>query len=82
MNKKPHPGILQYWQALFGIASFLVAGGVFYNKVQTQQQKQAEIEARQDRQFQLIQSQDKRLSELEKQAEYQRGLRDGLNQKK
>lgn len=72
--------IWNYWQPLVGVATFLVAGGIFYNKVVTMQQKQTEIEARQDRQFQLIQSMEKRISEIEKKEAYEDGLRDGKKQ--
>lgn len=65
--------ILNYWQPLVGIGTFLVAGGIFYNRMDTTGKKQTELEARQDRQFQLIQSMEKRINESEKWIEYQRG---------
>lgn len=70
-------GIWQYWQPLVGMATFLIAGGVFYNKVESAFQKLAEVEKRQDRQLELYQSLEKRMNEQEKSREYYKGVRDG-----
>lgn len=70
-------GIWQYWQPLVGMATFLIAGGIFYNKVESAFQKLDEIEKRQDRQLELYQSLDKRVNDQEKSREYYRGVRDG-----
>lgn len=59
------------------MATFLIAGGIFYNKVETAFQKLSEIEKRQDRQFDLYQALEKRMNEQEKSREYYRGVRDG-----
>lgn len=77
MSTAKAPGILQYWQPLVGIATFLVAGGIFYGKISYMQQKLTEIESRQDRQFQLYQTVEKRVSDLEKQAAYEAGYHKG-----
>jgi hypothetical protein len=70
-------GILQYWQPFIGIIAFVGGAGMFYSKVQLMEKKLAEIENRQDRQFQLIQSGDKRVNDLEKESAYQKGVHEG-----
>lgn len=82
MSTEKTGGILQYWQPLVGIATFLVAGGIFYGKVVSMQQQLGEIEDRQDRQFQLIQALEKRNEELEKKAAYAEGYHDGASSDK
>lgn len=74
---QPSKGIWQYWQPLIGMATFLIAGGIFYNKVESAFQKLSEIEKRQDRQLELYQSLEKRMIDQEKSREYTRGVRDG-----
>lgn len=73
-------GIWQYWQPLVGMATFLIAGGIFYNKVESAFQKLSELEKRQDRQLELYQSLENRIIDLEKRTEYYKGLRDGRNE--
>lgn len=72
-------GILAHWQPMIGMASILIGVGIFYAKSEAQSEKIKNSELRQDRQFELIQSQEKRIIELEKRSEYYRGLRDGRN---
>lgn len=85
-------GIWQYWQPLVGMASFLIGVGIFYAKSEAQGEKMRNIEqtieenkndaeGRFNRQLEIIQSQDKRIIELEKRTEYYKGLRDGRNEK-
>lgn len=70
-------GIWQYWQALVGMGSILIGVGVFYAKTEAQGERIKNAEARADRQFELIQTMEKRIIELEKRTEYYKGLRDG-----
>jgi hypothetical protein len=81
MSKPENKGIWQYWQALAGMASFLIGVGIFYAKTEAQSERIKNAELRQDRQFELIQTQEKRIIELEKRTEYYKGLRDGRNEK-
>jgi len=74
-------GILQYWPQIFGIASMVFTAGVVYGKFGQMDEKVRNTELRQDRQFELIQAQEKRIIELEKRTEYYKGLRDGRNEK-
>ncbi len=85
-------GIMQYWAQILGIASFVFTAGVVYGKFGQMDEKQKNLdiiievtkkssEARADRQLEIIQSQDKRIIELEKRTEYYKGLRDGRNEK-
>ena len=74
-------GIWAYWQPLVGMASFLIGVGIFYAKSEAMAEKQKNAELRQDRQFELIQSMEKRIIDLEKRTEYYRGLREGRNEK-
>lgn len=85
-------GIWAYWQPLVGMASFLIGVGIFYAKSEAQSEKIRNLEvtvennkkmfeARQDRQLEIIQSQDRRIIELEKRTEYYKGLRDGRTEK-
>lgn len=74
-------GIWQYWQPLVGMATFLIAGGIFYNKVESAFQKLDEFEKRQDRQFELYKELEKRIIDVEKRSEYYRGLREGRTEK-
>ena len=85
-------GIWQYWQPLVGMASFLIGVGIFYAKSEGQSEKirnmeatleanRKTAEARADRQLEIIQSQDRRIIELEKRTEYYKGLRDGRTEK-
>lgn len=91
MAAAPNRGIWQYWQPLVGMASFLIGVGIFYAKSEAQGEKMRNLEAlldankkqaeaRADRQLEIIQSQDKRIIELEKRTEYYKGLRDGRNE--
>ncbi len=73
-------GIWQYWQPLVGMASFLIGVGIFYAKSEAQAERLKNLELRQDRQLEIIQSQDRRIIELEKRTEYYKGLRDGRNE--
>lgn len=75
-------GIWQYWQPLVGMASFLIGVGIFYAKSESQGEKIKNLELRQDRQLEIIQSQDRRIIELEKRTEYYKGLRDGRAEQK
>lgn len=90
MTQQANKGIWQYWQPLVGMASFLIGVGIFYAKSEAQSEKIRNLEitvesnkkaadARSDRQLEIIQSQDRRIIELEKRSEYYRGLRDGKN---
>ncbi len=74
-----HKGIWQYWQPMIGMASILIGVGVFYAKSEAMAERVKASENRQDRQFELIQSQERRIIDLEKRSEYYRGLRDGRN---
>jgi len=74
-------GIWQYWQPLVGMASFLIGVGIFYAKSEAQSERLKNLELRQDRQLEIIQSQDRRIIELEKRTEYYKGLRDGRTEK-
>lgn len=80
MQNQNHRGIWQYWQPLVGMATFLIAGGIFYNKVESAFQKLGEVEKRQDRQLELYQNLEKRMNEQEKSREYYRGVRDGRSE--
>ena len=80
-NQNHNRGIWQYWQPIIGVGGFLIAGGIFYNRVESAFQKLQEVEKRQDRQFDLIQSLENRIIDLEKRTEYYRGLRDGRNER-
>jgi len=79
-TSNPKQGIMQYWAQIFGIASFVFTAGVVYGKFGQMDEKVKNAELRQDRQLDIIQSQDKRIIELEKRTEYYKGLRDGRNE--
>ena len=76
-TSNPKQGIMQYWAQIFGIASFVFTAGVVYGKFGQMDEKVKNTELRQDRQLEIIQTQDKRIIELEKRTEYYKGLRDG-----
>lgn len=78
-HKEDSKGIWAYWQPLVGMASFLIGVGIFYAKSEAMAEKLKNAELRQDRQFELIQSQEKRIIDLEKRSEYYRGLREARN---
>ena len=82
MTEKKPTGILQYWQPLLGIITFVAAAGMFYSRVLQIEQKQVEQDGRYQRQFELINKISDRVTVLEKESAYQKGLRDGLNEKK
>ncbi len=65
--------ILKHWQTIAGIVSFVFAAGMFYGENKAIRAKLTEIENRQERQFQLYQTVDKRMSEAEKKAAYEEG---------
>ena len=65
--------LLQHWQPLVGIAAFLIGGGKFYNEMQTMKKDLDAVQARQDRQFQMMMEQQKSVTILEKQAAFEEG---------
>lgn len=76
-RSNPNKGVIQYWPQILGIASLVFSAGVVYGKFGQMDEKVRNAELRQDRQLEIIQSQDKRIIELEKRTEYYKGLRDG-----
>lgn len=80
MSQSRPNGILQYWPTLAGIISFVFTAGVVYGKFGQMDEKVKNTELRQDRQLEIIQSQDRRIIELEKRTEYYKGLREGRNE--
>lgn len=84
-DNKINKGILQYWQTLFGIISFVFASGVIYGEFKSMKKDQVnsevvnkqrydELQARYQRQFELINLLNNRIIELEKDAAYDSGL--------
>lgn len=82
MAVQSNKGILQYWPQIFGIASFVFTAGVVYGKFGQMDERQKQLELRQDRQFQLYQDIEKRMIDQEKNREYNRGLREGRSEAK
>jgi hypothetical protein len=85
-------GILQYWQTLFGIISFVFAAGVIYGEFKSMKKDQVnselvnkqrydELQARYQRQFELINKLNDRIIELEKDAAYDSGLHQSEREK-
>lgn len=78
-----HPskvGLLAYWPQLIGLVSLVFGAGVVYGKFGTMDEKQKQLDQRQDRHLEMMQTQEKRIIELEKRTEYYRGLREGRNE--
>lgn len=80
----PHhdKGLLTYWPQLIGLVGLVFSAGVIYGKFGTMDEKQKQLDARQDRHLEMMQTQEKRIIELEKRTEYYRGLREGRNEAK
>lgn len=70
--------IWNHWQPIVAIASFLIAMGGFYSETRTMKKDISNLEARQDRQFQLIQSQGNEIGKLREDAAYQKGLHESI----
>lgn len=79
MNEKH--GILQYWQPLLGIITFVAAAGMFYSRVLVMEKNFTDLSNRQDRQFQLYQTVNTEIGKLKEDAAYQKGFIDGLKSK-
>ena len=77
-------GIMQYWPTIVGLISFVFAVGVFVNKTDSANQAVKAVEARLDRQFQMMQELNGRVVIVEKEAAYQKGLHENIvhNEKK
>lgn len=76
-TSNPNKGIIQYWPQILGIASLVFSAGVVYGKFGQMDEKVKNTELRQDRQFEMYQTLEKRMIEQEKSREYYRGLREG-----
>ena len=75
---------MQYWPTIVGLISFVFAVGVFVNKTDSANQAVKAVEARLDRQFQMMQELNGRVVIVEKEAAYQKGLHENIvhNEKK
>jgi len=71
-------GIMQYWPTIVGLVSFVFAVGVFVNKTDSSNQAVKAIDARLDRQFQMLQELNARVFIVEKEAAYQKGLHENI----
>ena len=71
-------GIMQYWPTIVGLVSFVFAVGVFVNKTDSANQAVKAIDARLDRQFQMLQELNARVFIVEKEAAYQKGLHENM----
>ena len=71
-------GIMQYWPTIVGLISFVFAVGVFVNKTDSSNQAVKAIDARLDRQFQMLQELNARVFIVEKEAAYQKGLHENI----
>mgnify|MGYP001226891687 FL=1 len=71
-------GIMQYWPTIVGLISFVFAVGVFVNKTDSANQAVKAVEARLDRQFQMMQELNGRVVIVEKEAAYQKGLHENI----
>lgn len=74
-------GILQYWPQIISMLSIVAGGGFFYGKVDNAFVEIKNSKDRADRQLELIQKLEGRMIEQEKTREYNKGLRDGRNEK-
>ncbi len=91
-TRDSNKGLLAYWPQLIGLVGLVFSAGVIYGKFGTMDEKQRSMEtshdndkkaidARMDRHLEMMQTQEKRIIELEKRTEYYRGLREGRNEK-
>ena len=69
---------MQYWPTIVGLVSFVFAVGVFVNKTDSANQAVKAIDARLDRQFQMVQELNARVVIVEKEAAYQKGLHENI----
>ena len=78
ISNRNNRGIMQYWPTIVGLISFVFAVGVFVNKTDSANQAVKEVNARLDRQFETMNGISLRVTVVEKEAAYQKGLHERI----